>query len=304
MTADNDMHRPGQPPKLRLVDTQTEGTPEAAASRQDKAEGDIAGPGDEADSPERPAVLAIGGADEAHREREEKLRILEALLFSTSQSVTTNKLAEFLAPGDDPLPLLMELKDRYESRGVNLVRVAGRWSFRTAPDLSYLLQREVSDERRLSKAALETLAIIAYHQPVTRAEIEEIRGVSTSAGTLDILLETTWIRPRGRRRAPGRPVTYGTTEMFLEHFGMDSVRDLPGLSDLRGSGLLTSQLPADFMVPQPSDVAALMPDELPLDDPEDDVQGDLDLEDDIEGEEIEALQQGDEADKPERSSDQ
>lgn len=241
--------------------------------------------------------------DEAARDRQEKIRILEALLFSTSQSMTVQKLAEFLPPGEDPLPLLVELQARYASCGINLVRVAGRWSFRTAPDLSYLLQREINEERRLSKAALETLAIIAYHQPVTRAEIEEIRGVSTSAGTLDILLETTWIRPRGRRRAPGRPVTYGTTDAFLDHFGMDSVRELPGLSDLRGSGLLTSQLPADFAVPQPSDVAALMPDEMPLEDEEEEAQADLALESEDEAEELEALRSEDEADKPVRSSD-
>ncbi|MEQ8825137.1 MAG: SMC-Scp complex subunit ScpB [Filomicrobium sp.] len=211
-------------------------------------------------------------------QREQNLRILEAVLFSSSISLHAAKLADHLPPGEDPLPLLMELQQRYQDHGVNLVRVAGRWAFRTAEDLGYLLKREVVEERRLSKAALETLSIIAYHQPVTRAEIEEIRGVSTSAGTLDILLETEWIRPRGRRRAPGRPVTYGTTEHFLEHFGLDGVADLPGLSELRGAGLLTSQLPADFVVPQPSDVAALMPDELPLEDDED--QDELDLEPD------------------------
>jgi segregation and condensation protein B len=120
-------------------------------------------------------------------------------------------------------------------------------------------------ERRLSKAALETLAIIAYHQPVTRAEIEEIRGVTTSVGTLDILLETGWIRLRGRRRAPGRPVTYGTTEAFLSHFGLEAIKDLPGLAELRASGLLDGNLPPDFSVPEPTDVAALMPDEVSLD---------------------------------------
>lgn len=211
------------------------------------------------------------------RERAELLRILEALLFSAAQAMSAQKLAEFLPPGEDPVPLLMELQTSYQGRGVNLVRVAGKWSFRTAADLGYLLKRETVEERRLSKAALETLAIIAYHQPVTRAEIEQIRGVSTSAGTLDILLDTTWIRPRGRRRAPGRPVTYGTTEQFLEHFGLDSAADLPGLSELRGAGLLSSQLPPDFSVPQPGDVASLMPDELPLEDDVDEDQADLDL---------------------------
>lgn len=218
--------------------------------------------------------------------------MLEALLFSTSQAMSAQKLAEFLPPGEDPLPLLMELKERYANGGVNLVRVAGKWAFRTAPDLGYLLKREVVDERRLSKAALETLAIIAYHQPVTRAEIEEIRGVSTSAGTLDILLDTGWIRPRGRRRAPGRPVTYGTTSDFLEHFGLDSVGDLPGLGELRGAGLLSAQLPPDFAVPQPNDVASLMPDELPLEDDEDEEQVSLGLD------EVEAADDADEEGLP------
>lgn len=225
------------------------------------------------------------------RERAECVRIIEAMLFSATQPMSAQKLAEFLPAGQDPLPLLMELQGEYQGRGVNLVRVAGKWSFRTAADLGYLLKRETVEERRLSKAALETLAIIAYHQPVTRAEIEQIRGVTTSAGTLDILLDTTWIRPRGRRRAPGRPVTYGTTDLFLEHFGLDSVADLPGLSDLRGAGLLSSQLPPDFSVPQPSDVASLMPDELPLEDDADSDQADLDL-DDTEADEEDHLEDG------------
>ena len=122
-----------------------------------------------------------------------------------------------------------------------------------------------SSSGKLSKAAMETLAIIAYHQPVTRAEIEEIRGVVASAGTLDVLMEIGWVRPRGRRRAPGRPITYGTTEQFLDHFGLDAIKDLPGLTELKGSGLLDSNLPPDFTVPEPTDAAALMPDELPLD---------------------------------------
>ena len=158
------------------------------------------------------------------------------------------------------------------------MRVAGKWAFRTAEDLSYLLERHAVEERRLSKAALETLAIIAYHQPVTRAEIEEIRGVETSKGTLDILLETGWIRPRGRRRAPGKPLTYGTTEAFLDHFALDAIKDLPGLAELKGAGLLDANLPPDFAVPVPTDVAKLMPDELPLED-EPDAQEELPLED-------------------------
>lgn len=203
----------------------------------------------------------------AHRE---KLRRLEAMLFASSDPLDAKTLARGLDPGDDVNALLAELQAEYKDRGVTLTRVAGRWQFRTADDLSYLLERQQKEERRLSKAALETLAIIAYHQPVTRAEIEEIRGVTTSPGTLDVLMETGWIRPRGRRRAPGRPLTYGTTEEFLVHFGLDSVKDLPGLADLKAAGLLDANLPPGFTVPAPTDVAALMPDELPLTDDGDD----------------------------------
>lgn len=196
----------------------------------------------------------------------EKLRRLEALLFASSEPVDAKTLARCLDPDDDVNALLLELQNDYKDRGVALVRVAGRWQFRTADDLSYLLERQQKEERKLSKAALETLAIIAYHQPVTRAEIEEIRGVSTSPGTLDVLMETGWIRPRGRRRAPGRPLTYGTTETFLVHFGLDTIKDLPGLADLKAAGLLDANLPPNFTMPAPTDVAALMPDELPLSD--------------------------------------
>jgi segregation and condensation protein B len=164
---------------------------------------------------------------------------------------------------------------------------------RTAEDLSYLLEKHAHEERRLSKAALETLAIIAYHQPVTRAEIEEIRGVSTSGGTLDILLETGWVRPRGRRRAPGKPITYGTTDAFLSHFGLDTVKDLPGLADLKAQGLLDSNLPPGFSVPEPTDVAALMPDELPLDADDDEEEGVVQAEMELD------LPEEAEADKPE-----
>jgi segregation and condensation protein B len=142
-------------------------------------------------------------------------------------------------------------------RGVNLVRVANKWTFRTAGDLSWLMTRESTETRRLSRAAIEMLAIIAYHQPVTRAEIEEIRGVITSKGTLDVLLETGWIRPRGRRKTPGRPLTFGTTEAFLSQFSLEALGDLPGLEELKGTGLLDSRLPAGFSVPTPSDDPAL-----------------------------------------------
>lgn len=198
-------------------------------------------------------------------DRGEKLRILEALLFAAAEPMDEKSLAQNLKSSDDVQALLAELQGFYAGRGVNLIKVSGKWAFRTAADLSYLLERHQSEERRLSKAAMETLSIIAYHQPVTRAEIEEIRGVQTSAGTLDVLMATGWVRMRGRRRAPGRPITYGTTEPFLEHFGLDQIKDLPGLAELKGSGLLDNTLPPDFAVPEPTDVAALMPDELPLD---------------------------------------
>jgi segregation and condensation protein B len=208
-------------------------------------------------------------------DRQEKLRILEALLFAAPEPLDQAALAEHFAEGEDIASLLAELQSTYATRGVNLVRVAGKWAFRTAEDLAFLLEREAVEQRRLSRAALETLAIIAYHQPVTRAEIEEIRGVSTSKGTLDVLLETGWIKLRGRRRAPGRPVTYGTTEQFLGHFGFDSIQDLPGLSELKGAGLLDSNLPPGFSMPNPDDAPALREDEDPLEDepPMDDEDG-------------------------------
>lgn len=194
------------------------------------------------------------------------LRMIEALLFASSEPLSLEELTLRLPDGLDVLALLEELQKTYALRGVNLVRVAGKWCFRTAEDLAFLMHRNVEEQRKLSRAALETLAIIAYHQPVTRAEIEEIRGVSTSKGTLDVLLETSWIRMRGRRRTPGRPVTYGTTEQFLVHFGMESVKDLPGLEELKGAGLLDSAIPASFMVPTPNDDSALTEEEDPLED--------------------------------------
>jgi segregation and condensation protein B len=218
------------------------------------------------------------GAAAPAADRHEKLRILEALLFAAAEPLDEAMLAEQMSSSDNVADLLDELRVAYATRGVNLVRVAGKWAFRTAGDLSYLLEKHAIDERRLSKAALETLAIIAYHQPVTRAEIEDIRGVTTSAGTLDILMEAGWIRPRGRRRAPGKPITYGTTENFLDHFGLESVKDLPGVADLKAAGLLDSNLPPGFNVPDPTISAALMPDELPLEESdEDDPQAGLDL---------------------------
>jgi segregation and condensation protein B len=166
------------------------------------------------------------------------LRMLEALLFASAEPLSEAELAERM-PQDVDLPaLLAELQTAYAGRGVNLRSSEGRWAFRTAEDLAFLLRRDVKEQRQLSRAAIETLAIIAYHQPVTRAEIEEIRGVAISKGTLDVLLEAGWVRLRGRRRTPGRPVTFGTTPEFLDHFGLEALGDLPGLTDLKAAGLV------------------------------------------------------------------
>ena len=260
------------PPKLTLVSDNSRDK-DGSASMDEATAGSVAA-GQAVPVPDPEAAVE----NLARRARREKLRRIEALLFASSQPVDVSALQRCVEPSDDIAALLKELQAEDASRGVNLVKVSGKWQFRTADDLSFLLERETREERKLSKAALETMAIIAYHQPVTRAEIEEIRGVAISPGTLDLLLETAWIRPRGRRRAPGRPITYGTTELFLQHFGLDTIKDLPGLAELKASGLLDANLPPDFKVPEPTDVAALMPDELPLEDegPQED-QGSFDL---------------------------
>lgn len=249
------------PPKLRVVTR--DGVEDASVLDETEAPEavELARALSEADA------VAAGTAPTAEQRLEDQ-RIIEALLFASPTPVDEAWLADHLRHGSDIKALLADIKAVYATRGVNLVRVAGKWMFRTAEDLGYLLERHAVEERRLSRAALETLAIVAYHQPVTRAEIEDIRGVTTSAGTLDILMEAGWIRPRGRRRAPGKPLTYGTTESFLSHFGLDSVKDLPGLADLKAQGLLDGHLPPGFTVPDPSIAASLMPDELPLEDPE------------------------------------
>ncbi len=203
--------------------------------------------------------------------RAEELRLLEALLFASTEPLDEAALAKRLPDGVDVKAALEQLKADYAMRGVNLVRVANKWTFRTATDLAWLMTRESTETRRLSRAAIEMLAIIAYHQPVTRAEIEEIRGVMTSKGTLDVLLETGWIRPRGRRKTPGRPLTFGTTEAFLSQFSLETLGDLPGLEELKGAGLLDTRLPTGFDVPAPSDDPALRDDEEPLE------AGDLEL---------------------------
>ncbi len=198
---------------------------------------------------------------------QEDLRVAEALVFAAAEPLDEASIAARLSEGADVEAVMAELQRHYAGRGVNLVRVAGRWAFRTASDLSWLLAREDQEKRKLSRAAIETLAIVAYHQPVTRADIEEIRGVAVSKGALDVLMEAGWVRMRGRRKAPGRPITYGTTQEFLTHFGLDAVGDLPGLDELEGAGLFDGKLPPGFGVPQPDDEAALRADEEPLHEP-------------------------------------
>jgi len=210
------------------------------------------------------AEMRVIVGDKKDPDRAEGLRILEALLFAAQGPLDEKVLASRLPAGIDVHGLLQQLQREYAPRGVNLVRIGGKWTLRTATDLAWLLTHESVVTRKLSRAAIETLAIVAYHQPVTRAEVEEIRGVSTSKGTLDVLLETGWIRLRGRRKAPGRPVTYGTSEAFLSHFGLDVLTDLPGLDELKGAGLVDATMPADFAVPVPSDDPALRDDEEPL----------------------------------------
>jgi segregation and condensation protein B len=197
--------------------------------------------------------------------RSNELRLLEALLFAAHEPVDEKALAKRLPDGVDVQRTLKQLQAEYAARGVNLVRIGNKWTFRTANDLRWLLTHETVEQKKLSRAAIETLAIIAYHQPVTRHEIEEIRGVSTAKGTLDVLLETGWLRLRGRRKAPGRPLTYGTSEAFLSHFGLEQLSDLPGLDELKGLGLFDARLPPSFSVPMPSDDPGLREDEDPLD---------------------------------------
>ncbi len=201
-------------------------------------------------------------------EIEHELRLLEALLFAASEPIDIETLRERMPEGCDVVALIARLTRDYAGRGVNLVRVAERWRFQTAPDLEHHLTDIKEAPRKLSRAALETLAIVAYHQPVTRAEIEDVRGVVVSKGTLDVLMELGWIRMRGRRRTPGRPVTFGTSDGFLAHFNLETISDLPGRDDLKAAGLLDPRLPKDFEMPTP-----MMPDDLtdsedPLEDEE------------------------------------
>ena len=175
----------------------------------------------------------------------EQERMVEAILFASAEPVTVREMEARMPHGSDPAEAIAHLRRRYEGRGVHVVRVGDAWAMRTAPDLGFLMQKETVETRKLSRAAIETLAIVAYHQPVTRAEIEEIRGVSVSRGTIDQLLEMDWIRFGRRKLTPGRPVTFVVTQTFLDHFGLESARDLPGLKELRAAGLLENRAPPD-----------------------------------------------------------
>jgi len=197
------------------------------------------------------AEAGASGNPAARLHLAEAVRMAEAIVFASAEPVTEKQLTQRLPEGVDVPAAMVELQRIYERRGVNLVRVGEAWAFRTAGDLAFLMSRDAVQQKKLSRAALEVLAIVAYHQPVTRAEIEDIRGVETSKGTLDTLLETEWIRMRGRRKTPGRPVTYGTTEKFLDHFALEEIRDLPGIEELKGAGLLSARMPSNFSIPLP-----------------------------------------------------
>ncbi len=199
--------------------------------------------------------------DEVERRFAHGVRVAEALLFATAEPLAAEDIARMMPQGVAVEAVLGELERLYRPRGVNLMRLSGKWMFRTAPDLGYLLRKESDEARKLGRAALETLSIIAYHQPVTRAEIEALRGVSTHKGTLDTLLEAGFVRMRGRRRTPGRPVTFGTTETFLIQFGLDRISDLPGLDEIAAAGLVEGQVPTGLGLPLPSDDATLREDE-------------------------------------------
>ena len=181
----------------------------------------------------------------------EHVRMIEAVLFAAEEPLDLANIADKLPDDADVAALLDVVQDKYAKSGFTLQKIGNKWAFRSAADLAHVLQKHVVQQRRLSRAALETMAIIAYHQPVTRAEIEDIRGVSVSKGTLDVLLESQWVKIRGRRNVPGRPVTYGTTDGFLSHFGLERLQDLPGLGELKAAGLLDGRLPPGFNVPEP-----------------------------------------------------
>ena len=214
----------------------------AKLAKQGKGKGAKPAPAAEPPAPEPKPARA-----EPDPERlADAMRRAEAVLFASDEPIDATTLTEALPPGVEAGDVLLKLKAAYATKGVQLVELAGKWRFQTAPDLAFLFEETREQPRALSRAALETLAIIAYCQPVTRAEIEDVRGVAVSTGTLDILMEAGWIRPRGRRRTPGRPVTFGVTDAFLVQFGLDSIDSLPGRDELRASGLLSAEIPRDF----------------------------------------------------------
>ena len=176
----------------------------------------------------------------------EQIRLVEALLFSSAEPLDKNFIANRLPEGVNVDALISEIDKIYKNRGIELKKVGNKWMFKTSPELSFLMQRETKAQKKLSKAGIETLSIIAYHQPVTRAEIEEVRGVSASPGTIDTLLELNWIKIKGRRKVPGNPITYGTTDEFLVHFDLESIKDLPDMAELKSTGLLDNNLPSEM----------------------------------------------------------
>ena len=197
---------------------------------------------------------SINNISDFPSEHRDNLRILEALLFAANEPLDSESIKARLPKGVNLSSLLNLLKAQYENRGVNLVKTGKKWSLKTAQDLAPMMKKEKIVQRKLSKAATETLAIIAYHQPVTRAEVEDIRGVQFSPGTLDILMELNWVRPIGRKKVPGSPIIYGTTDFFLEYFGLEQVSDLPGIEELKSSGLLESRLPSNLDIAEPSEI--------------------------------------------------
>lgn len=238
----------------------------AAETHDEEAEDNL--PDEDEDAPIDESELQVVEEDDTAADYEldvEHIRMAEALLFAASEPLNIATLKDRMPEGVHIPTVLEALTAQYDGRGVQLNSVADKWAFRTAADLSFMMEKERVEQRRLSRAAIETLAIIAYHQPVTRAEIEAIRGVSVSKGTVDVLMEVGWVKLRGRRRVPGRPVTYGTSEDFLDHFGLETVKDLPGMEELKAAGLLDARLPSGFAVPLPEDT---LPEE--EDDDEDD----------------------------------
>lgn len=244
-----------EPNEIQAEDTLPEAVENEAVAEiavEPEAEGDAEPDAEEAADDDGEAAEADVEPSDSEAEFAQQLRIVEALLFAAAEPLDEASLRKRLPKNARIKALLAALEDQYRPRGVVLKQLAGRWSFMTAPDLKHLLEHHREVTRKLSRAAIETLAIVAYHQPVTRAEIEEIRGVGLSKGTLDVLMEAGWVKLRGRRRVPGRPVTYGTSDEFLVHFGLDSIDSLPGLEELRASGLLEA-LPASGGLPMPGE---------------------------------------------------